>query len=333
MNKVKWGIISTARIGMEKVNPAMMNGEMCEVVAIASRSLDKARAAADELGIARAYGSYEDLLADPEIEAVYNPLPNHLHVPVSVQAADAGKHVLCEKPIALNAAEVRQLIDARDRNGVLIQEAFMTRSHPQWLKARDLIRQGAIGELRAVSVAFSYHNDDPNNVRNMADIGGGALYDIGCYALTMPQFLFDARPLRVVGTIERDPAFKTDRLTSALVEYPGGHSTFTVSTQLVPYQKVQALGTKGRIEIEIPFNQPPDRPARIFVDDGSAPDGSRAREIALEIVDQYTVQGDAFSRAIRGEQAQVLSLEGSILNMEMIDAVFRSAAESRWISL
>ncbi len=333
MSKVKWGIISTAKIGMEKVNPAMMKGEMSEVAAIASRSLEKARAAADQLGIERAYGSYEDLLADPDIEAVYNPLPNHLHVPVSVQAADAGKHVLCEKPVALDAREAQQLIAARDRNGVLIQEAFMTRSHPQWLKARDLVKDGKIGELRAVSVVFAYHNVDPNNVRNMADIGGGALYDIGCYALTMPQFLFDERPKRVVGTIERDPVFKTDRLTSALVEYPGGHSTFTVSTQLVPYQKVQVLGTTGRIEIEVPFNAPPDRPTRIFVDDGSEADGSRAREIVFDTADQYTIQGDVFSRAIRGECAQVLPLEMTILNMEMIDAVFRSAAENQWVAL
>ncbi len=333
MDKVKWGIISTANIGMEKVNPAMIAGKMCNVVAIASRSEEKARAAANQLGIEKSYGSYEAMLADPEIEAVYNPLPNHLHVPLSIQAADAGKHVLCEKPVAMNAEEARQLIAARDRNGVLIQEAFMTRSHPQWLKARELINDGIIGDLRSVTVVFSYFNVDPANVRNMADIGGGAIYDIGCYALTMPQFLFGERPQRIVSTVEFDPTFKSDRLASALVEYPSGHSQFMVSTQLVPYQKVQALGTKGRIEIEIPFNPPPDVPTRIFVDDGSGLDGPGAREIAFDVVDQYTIQGDLFSRAIRGEGEQVVPLETTILNMEMIDAVFQSAKERRWVSL
>ena len=318
---------------MEKVNPAMMKGDMCEVVAVASRTETAARHAADELGIAKAYGSYEALLADPEIEAVYNPLPNHLHVPVTKQTAEAGKHVLCEKPIALSADEARELIAVRDRTGVLIQEAFMTRSHPQWLKARDLVREGAIGDMRAISAVFSYFNDDPGNVRNMADIGGGALYDIGCYPITMSRFLFDTEPLRVVGAIERDPEFRTDRLTSVLIDYPGGQVTFTVSTQLVPYQRVQVLGTKGRIDIEIPFNPAPDQPTRISFDDGSALDGSSAQAIAFDPVDQYTIQGDLFSKAVREGGEQVLSLESSVENMRIIDAIFRSASEDRWIDL
>ena len=332
MEPVRWGIISTANIGMAKVNPAMQKGGLCDIRAIASRDLAAARKAADRLGVEKAYGSYEELLADPDIEAVYNPLPNHLHVPLSIQAADAGKHVLCEKPIALNAEEARKLIAARDRNGVLIQEAFMTRTHPQWLKAREIAGDGTIGDVRAICCVFSYYNVDPDNVRNMADIGGGALYDIGCYAITMSRFIYDEEPRRVVAIIERDPTFRTDRLVSAILDYPSGHTIFTVSTQLAPYQRVQILGAKGRVEVEIPFNAPPDAPTRIFVDDGSRLGDRSAREVAFDVVDQYTIQGDEFSRAIRTGAPQAVALENSIANMAVIDAVFRSAAEGGWVT-
>ena len=266
---VRWGVISTADIGMKKVLPAMLKGEMTRIVAIASRDRARAEAAAETLGIEKAYGSYEDLLDDPDIEAVYIPVPNHLHVPLTEQAAAAGKHVLCEKPIALTAEEAGRLIGARDKYKVLIQEAFMVRSHPQWLMARDLVRGGTIGDLLAVHCVFSYFNRDPANVRNMADIGGGALYDIGCYPITTSRFLFESEPVRVLSLIDRDPDFGTDRLVSAIMDFSGGRALFTVSTQMVPYQRVQVLGSKGRIEIEIPFNAPPNEPVRVFVDDGS----------------------------------------------------------------
>ena len=330
MKPVRWGIISTAKIGLLKVIPAMQTSDLCDIVAIASRDESKARAAADTLGIPTAYGSYEELLADPGVEAVYNPLPNHLHVPLSIAAAQAGKHVLCEKPVALNAAEAQDLVEARDAAGVLIQEAFMVRYHPQWLRARSLVRSGRIGALRAVQGFFSYNNRDPENIRNIAEIGGGGLYDIGCYPITGSRFLFDAEPTRVVSLIERDPDWGIDRLTSAMLDFPAGHATFTCSTQITPYQRIQALGTKGRIEIEIPFNAPPDRPCRIFLDDGSRLGNAGVRVEEFPVTDQYAAQGDVFSKAVRTGAPLEFPLENAVQGMRIIDAIFRSALSGGW---
>ena len=270
------------------------------------------------------------MLADPEIEAIYNPLPNHLHVPWSIKAAEAGKHVLCEKPIAMNAAEARTLLAARDRTGVKIGEAFMVKTHPQWLRTRELIRAGKIGELRAIVGAFSYFNRDPKNVRSKPEWGGGGLLDIGSYPITMSRFMFGAEPLRVSGVLERDPDFGTDRLTSGMLEFAAGHSIFTCSTQLVPYQRMQFLGTKGRIEIEIPFNSPIDKPTRIFVDDGSDVGGASIKTEMISTCDQYTIQGDVFSKAIRENTEVPVPMEDAVANMAVIDAVFRSAESGRW---
>jgi predicted dehydrogenase len=333
MDPVRFGVISTAKIGITKVIAGMQRSRHCRIEAIASRDLGRARAAAEALGIAKAYGSYAELLADPAIEAVYNPLPNHLHVPLSIEAAAAGKHVLCEKPIALTAAEAEKLIAARDHARVLIQEAFMVRCHPQWLRARELVRAGRIGELRAVQGSFSYMNVDPTNVRNRAGIGGGGLYDIGVYPIVTARFLFEAEPTRVAAQIERDPDFKTDCLTSALLAFPTGQALFVCSTQLVPYQRMQIFGTKGRIEIEIPFNAPPDRPCRIFVDDGSQLADASAETVSFEIVDQYGLQGDAFARAIREGTPLEFPLEDAVRNMRVVDAIFRAAESGRWESV
>jgi predicted dehydrogenase len=294
-----------------------------EVAAIASRDIEKARAAAGKLGIAKAYGSYEELLADPEIEAIYNPLPNHLHVPWSIRAAEAGKHVLCEKPVALNVAECLELMDARQRTGVLIGEAFMVRSHPQWLRAKEIARSGAIGDVHAITAAFSYFNRDPGNVRNVAGWGGGALMDIGCYPIQVARFVLGQEPVRVMGLIDRDPDFHTDRLTTAVLEFPSTHCLFTCGTQTVPYQRVVMLAATGRIEIEIPFNAPPDRPTRIYAD----PAGWEE----FPVCDQYTIQGDLFSRAVRGLGDVPTPLEDSLRNMAVIDAVFESAATGAWV--
>lgn len=329
MEPVRWGILSTARIGRFKVVPGMMKSPLCKIVAVASRSEAAAREMADELGIPDAYGSYEALLAAPDIEAVYNPLPNHLHVPMTLAAARAGKHVLCEKPVALTAGEAAQLRDAPP--GILIAEAFMVRHHPQWLAARDLIRSGEIGELRAVNVLFSYFNDDPANVRNQADIGGGGLYDIGCYAIVAARFLFEADPARVVSMIDRDPVFRTDRLSSGLADFgTGRHLAFTVSTQLVPYQRVQVLGTKGRIEIQIPFNAPQSEATRIFVDSGASLGDGSARTVAFPPCDQYQLQGEAFSRAVRGEQPLGYGVDDAVMNMRIIDALYRAGDSNLW---
>jgi predicted dehydrogenase len=331
-NKVRWGVLSTAGIGVKKVIPAMQKGEWIEVVAIASRHQGKAEETARALGIAKAYGSYEELLADPQIEAVYNPLPNQLHVPWSIRAAEAGKHVLCEKPLSMTVAEAKTLLAVQQRTGVTIGEAFMVRTHPQWLRTRELIASGRIGQLRSVQGFFSYFNTDPKNIRNIAECGGGALMDIGCYPINTSRFVFGEEPLRVSGLIERDPTSKVDRLTSAILEFPSGDATFTCSTQLVPYQRMQLLGTKGRIEIEIPFNAPNDRPCRIFIDDGRDLFGGGITVETFPTCDQYTIQGDVFSRAVReGGQAPV-PLTDAIKNMAVIEAVFRSAESGAWVS-
>jgi len=328
--KVKWGVLGAAAIAFRKVIPAMQKGEWSAVAAIASRDMRKAEGAAHKLKIPKAYGSYEELLADPEIEAVYNPLPNHLHVPWSIKAAEAGKHVLCEKPLSLNVAEAKTLLAARDRCGVKMGEAFMVKTHPQWLRTRELIRKGVIGELRSIVGVFSYFNRDPQNVRNVREWGGGGLMDIGCYPITTSRWIYGEEPLRVAATLENDPEFGTDRLASAILEFPSGHSVFTCSTQLVPYQRMQFLGTKGRIEIEIPFNAPPDRACRIFIDDGRDVFGGGIRIETIPICDQYTVQGDAFSRAIREDNEVPVPLEDAIANMAVIEAVFRAGESGRW---
>ena len=329
--KVRWGILGVARIATVKVIPAMQRGEWSEVTAIASRDIAKAQQAASELRIPKAYGSYDELLADPEIDAIYNPLPNHLHVEWSIRAAEAGKHVLCEKPISMNVAECRTLIEARDRTGVKIGDGFMVRTHPQWVRTREIVRSGEIGDLRTVMMAFSYFNIDPKNIRNIEAIGGGALMDIGCYPIQLSRFLFEQEPVRVVGMIERDPEMRTDRLTSALLEFPSGQGVFTCGTQLVPYQRTQILGTKGRIEVHIPVNAPPDRICRISIDNGADFFGSGIRTEDFPLCDQYTIQGELFSKAIRGMGDVPTPLEDAIRNMAVIEALFQSARENTWV--
>ena len=330
IRKVRWGVLGVADIAVKKVIPAMQRGACCEIAAIASRDMQKAAAAAAALDIPKAYGSYDELLADPEIEAVYNPLPNHLHVPWSIRCAEAGKHVLCEKPIALDAGEARHLLQVQARTGVKIGEAFMVRTHPQWLRTRELIRAGRIGELRSVMGFFSYFNPDPANIRNVRAWGGGGLMDIGCYPINTSRFIFGEEPRRATALLERDPEMQVDRLTSAMLDFPSGQSVFTCGTQLTYYQRMQFFGTQGRIEIEIPFNAPPDRPCRIFIDDGSDLFGAGIQTEMLPVCDQYTIQGDLFSQAVRGEGEVPVPLEDAIRNMAVIDALIRSAESGRW---
>lgn len=321
VDKVRWGVLGTAKIALTKVIPAMQLSDWCEIVAIASRDFAKADESAERLNIPKAYGSYEELLADNSIEAVYNPLPNHLHVLWTSKAADAGKHVLCEKPIALNAAEARKLIDVRDRTGVRIQEAFMVHTHPQWLETRRLIHSGKIGALRSITGFFSYFNDDLTNIRNQLELGGGALMDIGCYPITISRLIYETEPRRVLGLIERDAETGTDTLTTAVLDFPNGHSTFTCSTRLAPYQRMIFHGTEGRIEVLIPFNAPHDHPTQIMLNDET---------IEFPICDQFEIQGTLFSRAIRENREQEIPLEDTINNMNVIDAVFRSAKTNQW---
>jgi predicted dehydrogenase len=329
--KVRWGVMGVASIAVRRVIPAMQKGDWSGVVAIASRELDKAERAAQALGVPKAYGSYEELLADPAIEAIYNPLPNNLHVLWSIRAAEAGKHVLCEKPLSVTAEEARSLLAVRDRTGVKIGEAFMVRTHPRWLRTRELVRAGRIGQLRVISGSFSYFNRDSANIRNMPEYSGGALLDIGCYAVTLSRFMFGEQPSRVLGLVERDPDMKTDRLTSAILEFPSGQAVFTCSTQLAYHQRMTLLGTTGRIEIDRPINPPNDQPSRILIDDNpSDPTGAGITAETIAACDQFTIQGDLFSRAIREGGEVPVPLEDSIHNMRAIDAIFRSAGSGKW---
>ena len=327
--KVRWGILGVATIGVQKVIPAMQKGDASEIVAIASRDESRAKEAASKLGVPRAYGSYEELLADAEVEAIYNPLPNHMHLEWSKKAAEAGKHVLCEKPIGMSVAEAKELLDVRERTGVKMQEAFMVRTHPQWRSTLERIRSGAIGKLRAAQGFFSYWNSDPKNIRNILEYGGGSLMDIGCYPITTSRFVFGEEPRRVISSMERDPEFKTDCLTSVILEFPSGQATFTCSTQLVPYQRMNFFGADGRLEIEIPFNAPTDRPCRVFLDDGDL-SGKERQTIEFSTCNQYTIQGDEFSKAILDDTEVPTPLEDAVQNMRVIEAVFRSVESGVW---
>ena len=327
---VRWGVLGVADIAVKQVIPAMQRSRLARVVAIASRQSAKATAAARSLGIARAHDSYDALLADADVEAVYIPLPNHLHVPWSIRAAEAGKHVLCEKPIALTAAEGRTLLAIRERTGVLIGEAFMTRTHPQWRRVRELIAGGRLGELRLVTGHFSYYRRDPNDVRSRVEWGGGVLLDIGCYPVTMSRWLFGAEPLEVSAVLERDPDFQVDRLVSGLLRFPTGQAAFTIAGQAALFQRMEIFGTKGRIEVELPFNPPPDHATRILVDDGRDLVGGGIEVVSFEPVNQYTLQGDRFSQAVRGRGSVPVPLEDAIANMAVLDALFRAADTGRW---
>jgi len=330
MPKIKWGVLGAAKIAVEKVIPAMQGGAFTDVVAIASRDAAKARAAADRLGIPTAHGSYEALIADPNVDAIYNPLPNHLHLPWTKAAAEAGKHVLCEKPLGLTAAEARELMAIRDRTGVTIQEAFMVWTHPQWRAVVDLCRSGRIGNVRSYSGVFSYFNDDPTNIRNKVEWGGGGLMDIGCYLVITSRMVFGEEPRRVMALVERDASTGVDILSSMMLDYPSGQAVGVCSTRITPYQRVQILGTTHRLEVEIPFNAPNDRPCRVWMDDGQDLSGGNVETLTFDTCDQYRVQGDLLSKAILDKAPQPYPLEMSVRNMDILDALFRSAQSGRW---
>ncbi|HVR62428.1 MAG TPA: Gfo/Idh/MocA family oxidoreductase [Polyangia bacterium] len=336
---VRWGVLGASRFALRAAIPAMRQAPLAELRALASRTPDKAAEAARAAGAPRAYGRYEDLLADPEIEAVYNPLPNHLHVPWSIQAARAGKHVLCEKPIALSAAEAEALAAVQRETGVIIAEAFMIRYHPQWDTVAALIGSGRIGAVRALQIAFSYTNVDPTNIRNQREAGGGAVYDIGCYAINVARLIFAAEPRQVAAIAERDPGNGCDRLTSAILDFQGGQATFTIGTQHVRFQGVHVFGTDGHIAVEIPFNAPPDRRCKVFVDDGfqSTPvftiketAAERAEVLEVPVASQYALQWQAFSAAVRGGPPVRNDMRSAVANMRVIDAVLRAAESRQW---
>jgi predicted dehydrogenase len=326
MAKVRWGILSTAKIGREKVIPAMQAGQHCNIMAVASANKELATAIAKQNNIAKVYDSYDGLLLDPEIDAVYIPLPNHLHVPWAIRALQAGKHVLCEKPVALSAAEAEQLLQASQQYPHLkIMEAFMYRFHPQWQAVKKKVNDGCIGELKTIQSFFSYYNIDPHNIRNKKEIGGGGMMDIGCYCISLARFIFGKEPQRVLGMVEYDPVLQTDRMASGVLDFSTGTSTFTCSTQLVPYQWVNIMGTDARLEIEMPFNPMPDSQTRVWLHTKKS-----SREMVFNATDQYTIQGDLFSQAILNNEPVPTPLTDAVNNMKVIEAVFESAEAGVW---
>ncbi len=329
MNKIRWGVLSTAKIAREKVIPAMQAGRYCSVDAIASRNADQAKETAALLGIPKYYSSYEELLNDADIDAVYIPLPNHLHVQWAIKALESNKHVLCEKPIGLSSAEALQLQQAAMQKPKLkVMEAFMYRFHPQWERIKQIINDDVIGEVKTIQSFFSYYNVDANNIRNKKEIGGGGLLDIGCYCISFSRFIFEKEPDTVSGQIEFDPVLQTDHLASGMLHFANGTATFTCSTQLTPYQRAHILGTAGRIEIEVPFTPQPLTETKIWVHTKAG-----VEEVIFDAIDQYTIQCDAFSEAILNDTAVPTALNDAVNNMKVIEAVFKSSAEKKPISM
>lgn len=333
MKKLKWGILSTAKIGIEKVIPGMLKSDLLEVHAIASRSKDQAKHEADKLGIPKSYGSYEELLTDTEIDIIYNPLPNHLHVEWTTKAIEAGKHVLCEKPLFLKSDQIQGLIASRDKYKVKVGEAFMVRTHPQWIKTKEILDSGTLGEGNLYNATFSYFNDDPKNIRNIIEYGGGAIWDIGCYPVMTSRYLFGQNPIRVLCDIKKDENFGTDVLSTAILEYPDGKkATFTVSTQLAPYQRVHLIGTKKELEIQIPFNAPNDRPTLLKIDSADILQ-ENLEKIEIDTCDQYQLEAEAFTRAVLNDESVPVSLEDAADHCKIINAMFDSAENRKWVDV
>jgi predicted dehydrogenase len=329
MTKVSWGILSTAKIGTEKVIPAMQQGKYSKISAITSRNIVKAKKVAQQLGIPKAYGSYKELLEDTEIEAIYIPLPNHLHVQWTINSLEAGKHVLCEKPIGLSFKQAEHLKKEMEKFADLkVMEAFMYRFHPQWKTVKKLVDEGKIGELKTIHSIFSFFNNDPTDIRNQLESGGGSLLDIGCYCISLSRFLFNNEPVRVSGTIEHDPKMKTDRLVSAVLEFEKGTSTFTCSTQLIDHSCVDIFGTHGRIEMATPFLPSFESTSKIMHQVGS-----QMKEIIFEPCNQYTIQGDLFSQAILNDSNVPTSIEDGVANMKVIDKIIESYKKGTWIRI
>ncbi len=329
MEKINWGVLGAANIAVNKVIPSFKNCGYSSLQGIASRDINKAKKIANEMKISKAYGSYEELLADSDIQAIYIPLPNHLHIPWSEKALKAGKHVLCEKPIAMDATEAKKFLEfSKDFPNQKIMEAFMYKHHPQWVKVLEMVRGGKIGEVKTIHSVFTYFLMDPENCRNRIEMGGGGLMDIGCYPINLSRMLFDKEPERVMGVIEKDQNFKTDRHTLALMDFGTGTASFSCSTQMSPYQRANIIGSEGRIEIQIPFNQPEDKPARILYFNGK-----KEKQISFSAADQYSIQLDLFSKAILNDSPVPVPLEDAVCNMNVIDAIFKSADTGQWEKL
>jgi len=328
----KWGVLGASKLAVEKVIPAMADHESFEVNAIASRDFGKAKSAAAKLSVPRYFGSYEELIQDPDIDIVYIPLPNDLHVEYTLKCIEAGKHVLCEKPLALKAYDIDRLIQARDRHQVKVGEAFMVKTHPQWVKASEIVQGGELGRVNLVHGFFSYYNVKPENIRNKPEHGGGAVWDIGCYPVFTSRMVLGEEPTRLVASMESDPTFGTDKLASVIMEFPSARVVFSVSTQLVPYQRMQFFGEQKELEIRIPFNAPPDRPCDIRMTTGDI-FRENFETLSFETCNQYTLQAEAFTKAVVEDGEVPVTLENAKANAKVLEAIFRSAQEKRWVEL
>ena len=327
--KIKWGILGSAHIATEHVIPAMLSCQYGEVYAIASRSTEKAQNIAEQFGIPEFYGSYEELLADKEVDAIYIPLPNHLHVQWAIKALEADKHVLVEKPVGLSSKEAERLLQETKKYPHLkVMEAFMYRHHPQWIKVKELVDQKAIGDIKTIQSSFSFFENDPNSIVNSKEFGGGSLMDIGCYPISLSRFMFNSEPKSISSVIEYHPDFKVDVLASGILEFETGTSVFFSSTQLADNQQAQIFGTKGNIKFELPFNPPIDRPSKIWFTIGDD-----CQTIEFETCNQYTIQADLFALAIRNNTPVPTPLEDSVKNMIVIEKLEESNLKGQRIPM
>jgi predicted dehydrogenase len=324
---LRFGILSTAKIGRELVVPAIQDAENCVVTAIASRNLSKARDMADRFSVPHAFGSYEEMLASDFIDAVYIPLPTSQHIEWTIKAADAGKHVLCEKPMSLKASEINAVIAARDRNKVLVSEAFMVTYSPVWHKVRSLVQEGAIGRLRHVQGAFTYYNRDAANMRNKPELGGGGLPDIGVYPTITTRFVTNKEPIRVQANTDRDPEFGIDIYSSVRADFGDFELSFYISTQLAARQVMVFHGDKGFIEVKSPFNADRYGAEELEL---SNQNHSQSQHFRFQDARQYKLEAEAFSRAAQGGTEEVVTLESSVNNQKLIDAIYRASEKDGW---
>jgi predicted dehydrogenase len=321
------GVLGCSRHYSLRVAVPLASSLLIEPYAVASRNQEKARNYARQWGFKKFYGSYEELLVDPDIDFIFCPLPNHLHLEYIKKSADAGKPILCEKPLGLNAKEAVEAADYYKKKNILLMEAFMYRFHPQWIRAAEIVKSGELGTVMTTAGIFSYNNTDGKDIRNNAETGGGGILDIGCYTVSTARLLMQAEPQQVMCTLKRDAAFKTDIFASALLDFGDGRvSTFTVSTQLYPWQRIRAVGTRGTLAVEVPFNMYGDVPGRVHVSTGVG-----SRTIETEIADQYLLQFDAFAAAVAEHRNEAPTpIADAIANMAVLDALFASAESGRW---
>jgi len=328
MDYIRWGILSVSNHYRLRVHDQVKESPLARVLGIASRDAEKAAQEARKLGIPKSYGSYEALLADPEIDAVYIPLPNHLHAAWVKAAADAGKHILCEKPFALNAGEAREAIEYARSKGIRVMEAFMYRYHPQWARAKQIVESGEIGKVVFVQAHFAFNNKDPKNIRNMKEAGGGAIMDIGCYAVSSARFIMGGEPKRVISLVKRDPQLGIDMLSSGLLDFGGAQAQFSVSTQAFAAQRIEVVGSSGKLSFQIPFNMYPDVPAKLSVTTSVS-----TRTVLCGPAGQYRLMFDAYSANLLAGKPEPTPAEDATANMEILDALFRSEASGRWEEL